>query len=92
MIKRLTMLLMTLAYLGAAAWLGLDHHHEANPSHSDQCAACAWQINATSDTPVITTAILFRPIETPVALPTTVSVPAQFVPTSASRAPPETSA
>jgi hypothetical protein len=91
MIRRLTTLLVTLAYLGVVTWIGLIHHHEESACDSDQCAACIWQIQAVTDTPAVATAVQVHSIETLVASPTTASVPAQFVPTSASRAPPETS-
>jgi len=91
MIRRLTTLLLTLLYLGVAAWIGVAHHHEHGTDHSDRCAACVWQLHGVADAPVATASIEVWFIETPAAHPVTESLPSQFVPTSASRAPPETS-
>jgi hypothetical protein len=92
MIRRLTTLVLVLMYLGVAAGLGMVHHHEDGATDHSHCAACHWKVSATADVPVSTATIEYLSVATRITPPVVVCLPAQFVPTSASRAPPETSA
>jgi len=92
MTRRLTTLLLTLLYVSVAVWVGVVHHHEHGTDHPDECAACVWQLHAVADLPITTTSIEVWLVETPLPHSVTASLPAQFVPTSASRAPPVMSA
>jgi hypothetical protein len=90
--RRLLTSLVVLLYVSVAVVLGVIHHHEhADGGHGD-CTACVWQINGTTDAPsgatmpadsvlVVATVPAYAPV-TPVA---------PFLPSTASRAPPETS-
>ena len=95
--RRTLAAVVSLLYASVALVFGVLHHHHEHASpdgHDDGCAACQWQINATSDTPVVA---IPAPVSAfidfsalPAVLPVTPTTP--FLPSTASRAPPLASA
>jgi hypothetical protein len=94
---RVSSVLLCVLYVAVACGFGLvhDHHEHACPDgHDDDCAACQWQANTASDAPVVavpvtaSVRICFRDL--PAFVPVTPESP--FRASTASRAPPVTSA
>jgi hypothetical protein len=86
--RQKTSALVCLIYCAVAFWFGAFHHHEDLASSQHSCAACAWQSASTSDGFV---AAIFVPIPPPVErvpAPAVSVLPAVFLLTGQSRAPP----
>jgi len=87
-------------YMSVALFFGVVHHHEDHDCCHDKCpvqehegcAACAWQIHAVSDVPVITPLVFASVLETRVEIFDVVSYDAPSFSFSPSRAPPAASA
>ena len=90
---KLRFITLTVALLYALLALPgmVEHHHaDGRPGSHQDCAACVWLLNATTDTPVTVVSVA-RPVTTPHLLtPQPVLVSAVFLIATASRAPPET--
>jgi hypothetical protein len=56
-------------FLNMALYFGVVHQHydQARPGRCNNCAACAWQLNAVTDvpcaTPIVFGCVLERPLE-----------------------------
>lgn len=91
--NRLATAIVLLLYLSVAMVFGVlhDHHDSALCGHND-CAACKWQISAVGDMPVVCVLATIHVVYT---LPVTFQsseLPAPFIASTASRAPPIASA
>jgi hypothetical protein len=91
--NRLTTAVVLLLYLSVALVFGILHdHQDGTLSGHNDCAACKWQISAVGDMPV---ACVLATVHIVTTAPTTFQsseLPAPFVASTASRAPPITSA
>jgi hypothetical protein len=87
---RVTTVLVLLLYLSVALVLGVVHHHEhkPGPSHHDDCAACVWQLSATTDVPLTFVPLFFTPCVRAASAAKSVAIPPLFAVATASRAPP----
>ncbi len=87
---RITTAFVLLLYLAVALVLGVVHHHELQrgAGHPADCAACVWRVTGQADAPVEVASICFavRWLTAPVV--ESVTIPHDFVPATASRAPP----
>lgn len=82
-------------YMSAALVFGLLHHHQhTDPAgHDDGCAACHWQLTSNTDAPTAPVMLpLFAVTWFQVITPVNFQAPGPFLPSTASRAPPVTSA
>lgn len=92
--RRVVTVLFCLVYLGVALFLGICHnHHESSALDAQKsCVACAWNINGVADVPVVVTAVAVQPLQFTVPSIKVALLDANFVPSTASRAPPFASA
>jgi hypothetical protein len=92
--SRATTAVVSLLYLSVVLFFGVVHHHhdEGQCEHHDDCAACAWQLNAVTDTPTAVPLIFGCVLETPHQVFETVSYSVPSFSFSPSRAPPVTPA
>lgn len=91
--SRVTTVVVGLLYLSVALFLGVVHHHEhaTCPAHEhEDCAACAWQLNAVTDVPNVLPLIFACVLETPLQVFDFTSYSAPSFSFSLSRAPPVT--
>ena len=88
--SRLTTSVVCLLYLSVALFFGVVHHHhdEDKCEHHDDCAACAWQLNAITDVPNVLPVLVHRLLETPLETFDFTSYSAPSFSFSPSRAPP----
>jgi hypothetical protein len=88
--SRVTTSVVCLLYLSVALFFGVVHHHhdEGKCEHHDDCAACAWQLNAITDAPNVVPLIFGCVLETPHQVFEVVSYSAPSFSFSPSRAPP----
>jgi len=90
--------LVSLLYLSVAVVFGVwhDHHdHDHGPvaGHSENCAACQWQSRAATDVPVVPAISFCLPVVSRlIRNPDPVTPESPFLPNTASRAPPVTTA
>lgn len=79
-----------LLYLSVATVFGVVHHHEHQlaTGHQDDCAACVWHVTGNIDAPVFVVPILFAVQWLAAPVVESVAIPHDFVPGTASRAPP----
>ena len=90
---RLTSAIVLLLYLSVALVFGIVHdHHDGALRGHDDCAACKWQISAVGDMPVVCVLAIVHIIAMAPATFQSSELPASFVASTASRAPPITSA
>ena len=87
---RLTTTFVLLLYLTVALVLGVVHHHDQQlaAGHGNDCAACVWHVTGNSDAPVVTTPISFVVRWLTPHVVQSVPVICDFIPATASRAPP----
>ena len=91
--RRVISVLVCLTYVSVALTLGVLHDHSHNGSGAGHsCAACAWQIGAVADVPVVGTHSAIVLVESVVPHRESVPLPPVFSRACASRAPPHTSA
>jgi hypothetical protein len=74
----------------------MPHEHDAQHAGEldGNCAACVWQVNSTTDVPVVTVPVVAQHTVILARTPAVVSLPVEFVffAPVAGRAPPETTA
>ena len=97
--RRLLSSFVTLLYVSVALVFGVIHHHDHHHEHAtadghdDHCAACQWQLTANGVVPVYAVApVVQLVVVRPLLIPASAPVSAPFFASTASRAPPVTSA
>ncbi|HZL37547.1 MAG TPA: hypothetical protein VFC78_19670 [Tepidisphaeraceae bacterium] len=93
--RRLSISLVALLYMSAALVFGALHHHEHTDAsgHDDHCAACHWQLEAKTVAPKCPVVMpLLTVTWVRVIIPVSVQAETPFISSTASRAPPVTSA
>jgi hypothetical protein len=91
--NRLTSAIVLLLYLSVALVFGVLHnHHDGALSGHNDCAACKWQVSAVGDMPVVCALATIHVVAPTPAAFQSPELPASFVASTASRAPPITSA
>jgi len=91
--RRVLAFTLWLLYSASSMWFGLlphQHKHACLDFDSD-CAVCVWRINTTTDAPAEPPKPIFHHVVVVSVLPpVSVAVDTEFVPSTASRAPPQT--
>jgi hypothetical protein len=88
--NRLRAAIVLLLYLSVALVFGVlhDHHDHGTLRGHDDCAACKWQISAVGNVPVVCVFATIHIVATAATTFQSSELPAPFVASTASRAPP----
>jgi hypothetical protein len=91
---RVATTIVCVLYLSVALFFGVVHHHHdvGQWGHHDDCAACAWQLKAAADVPIVVPPLFTCAVETPLQGFDLTSYSAPSFSFSLSRAPPAVSA
>jgi hypothetical protein len=93
--RRLLTSLIGLLYVSVAVVFGVLHHHKTTTvaGHDDDCVACQWQLQASSDIPIAVVApVVHKTVFQTLIIPASAPAALLFFTPTASRAPPIASA